>query len=75
MPGQKGIDEQQPGPTAQHLEIGQPGQQQQNTSFDMETELDFDMLQRSQGLGSTVIQESADYVLQLLHAYAAAFGL
>ncbi|EDW39136.1 GL13569 [Drosophila persimilis] len=79
------MDEQEPGQAgqpAQHLGVEQPGkqqqpqqQQQQQTGFDMEADLDFDMLQRPQGLGSTVIQESADYVLQLLHAYAAAFGL
>lgn len=38
-------------------------------------DLELDLAQRPRSLGSNVIQESADYVLQLLHAYAAAFGL
>jgi len=48
-------------------------QQQQLPAF-LE-EMDLEMPQRPHSLGSNVIQESADYVLQLLHAYAAAFGL
>lgn len=38
-------------------------------------DLNLDLPQRPRSLGSNTIQESADYVLQLLHAYAAAFGL
>ncbi|KAI8044194.1 hypothetical protein M5D96_000345 [Drosophila gunungcola] len=63
MPGAKGTDGEQPAET---------GQQQLPGFLE---ELDLEMPQRPQSLGSNVIQESADYVLQLLHAYAAAFGL
>ncbi|KAH8278946.1 hypothetical protein KR018_011604, partial [Drosophila ironensis] len=38
-------------------------------------DLDLEMPARPHSLGSSGIQENADYVLQLLHAYAAAFGL
>ncbi|KAH8409774.1 hypothetical protein KR222_006694 [Zaprionus bogoriensis] len=38
-------------------------------------DMELDLPQRPRSLGSNTIQESADYVLQLLHAYAAAFGL
>jgi len=38
-------------------------------------DLELELPQRPRSLGSNAIQESADYVLQLLHAYAAAFGL
>ncbi|KAH8381469.1 hypothetical protein KR093_005393, partial [Drosophila rubida] len=39
------------------------------------SDVELELPQRPRSLGSNAIQESADYVLQLLHAYAAAFGL
>lgn len=54
-----------------------PEQQSQQKQEENATDLDLnlDLPQRPRSLGSNTIQESADYVLQLLHAYAAAFGL
>lgn len=51
----------------------QPQQKQEDNAADLD--LNLDLPQRPRSLGSNTIQESADYVLQLLHAYAAAFGL
>jgi len=75
MPGGKGTDGEQPVEAGEQRrqEEEQAGQQQQLPAF-LE-EMDLEMPQRPHSLGSNVIQESADYVLQLLHAYAAAFGL
>nr|XP_039151104.1 uncharacterized protein LOC120285014 [Drosophila simulans] len=70
MPGGKGTDGEQPSETGQER---RQEEQQQLPAF-LE-EMDLEMPQRPHSLGSSVIQESADYVLQLLHAYAAAFGL
>ncbi|KAH8388179.1 hypothetical protein KR200_009421, partial [Drosophila serrata] len=69
MPGERGASGggEQPGSEEQRRQEEQlPG---------ILEELDFERPQRPHSLGSNVIQESADYVLQLLHAYAAAFGL
>jgi len=70
MPGGKGTDGEQQAETGQER---RQEEQQQLPAF-LE-EMDLEMPQRPHSLGSSVIQESADYVLQLLHAYAAAFGL
>ncbi|KAH8354126.1 hypothetical protein KR084_000647, partial [Drosophila pseudotakahashii] len=74
MPGGKGTDGEEPVETGEqrHQEEVQAGQQQLPGFLE---EMDLEMPQRPHSLGSNVIQESADYVLQLLHAYAAAFGL
>lgn len=70
MPGGKGTDGEQQAETGQER---RQEEQQQLPAF-LE-EMDLEMPQRPHSLASSVIQESADYVLQLLHAYAAAFGL
>uniref|UniRef100_B3NYW4 GG24010 n=1 Tax=Drosophila erecta TaxID=7220 RepID=B3NYW4_DROER len=70
MPGGKGKDGEQPEETGQERR-----QEQEHQLPGFLEEMDLEMPQRPHSLGSNVIQESADYVLQLLHAYAAAFGL
>ncbi|KAH8381798.1 hypothetical protein KR009_000276, partial [Drosophila setifemur] len=66
MPGGRGMDGER------EQQRRQDEQQQLPGIMEM---LDLEVPQRPHSLGSNGIQESADYVLQLLHAYAAAFGL
>lgn len=79
QPDEKGEEEEQ-----KHSEQNQKQPEGEQTLSEKEAEkreepyladLELDLVQRPRSLGSNVIQESADYVLQLLHAYAAAFGL
>ncbi|KAH8315991.1 hypothetical protein KR074_004380, partial [Drosophila pseudoananassae] len=70
-PGGEGATGEQPG-----LEKEQQQQRRQDDQLlALMEQPDLEVPQRPHSLGSNMIQESADYVLQLLHAYAAAFGL
>ncbi|KAH8313779.1 hypothetical protein KR067_011637, partial [Drosophila pandora] len=70
-PGGEGATGEQPGPEKEQ----QRRQEEQQLLAGILELPDLDMPQRPHSLGSNMIQENADYVLQLLHAYAAAFGL